>query len=282
MAISYHDILGVRKGAGTAEIKRAYRRKAMQYHPDKNPSPQAMQKFILITEAYEGLLAGKSYRFEPRVKAKEEPQPTRRGHAKDPKTTAEEIRERVRAAHESQRRATLNYYKRYKKSLKHHVSMFIAVVSIVLGVLLVLDVILPYDHQEYTVDYKYSYTSLELGSSGQSGRFFLGFDAHEVPVTAVLYNFAQKNDQLVFKQSMIFGQVLEVDRLLADGKMATLPLSNMIHKGLFFYLFLLFLPVLRWVIERPHVSYYFFDFSIRTGILVTVCFVSYQLWGGLG
>lgn len=59
--LDYYSILGLRTGASKDEIKKAYRRLAMQYHPDKNPSPDARQKFIRITEAYDGLMAGKRF-----------------------------------------------------------------------------------------------------------------------------------------------------------------------------------------------------------------------------
>lgn len=57
----YYSILGLSQGASKEEIKRAYRKLAMQYHPDKNPSPFARQKFIEITRAYDNLLEGKNY-----------------------------------------------------------------------------------------------------------------------------------------------------------------------------------------------------------------------------
>jgi curved DNA-binding protein len=52
----YYKILGVTKNADESEIKRAYRRLARQYHPDKNPGNQtAEDKFKDINEAYEVL-----------------------------------------------------------------------------------------------------------------------------------------------------------------------------------------------------------------------------------
>ncbi len=51
----YYRILGVRQGASDDEIRRAYRRKAMEFHPDRNHSDGAPEMFIRITEAYEYL-----------------------------------------------------------------------------------------------------------------------------------------------------------------------------------------------------------------------------------
>src|SRR5690349_3252719 len=53
--MTYYDILGVTRSATESEIKRAYRKLAVVYHPDKNPDPSAEQLFKLINEAYEVL-----------------------------------------------------------------------------------------------------------------------------------------------------------------------------------------------------------------------------------
>ena len=56
MKEDFYDILGLSRGASSVEIKKAYRKKAIEFHPDKNPGDKAAEKsFKKAAEAYEVL-----------------------------------------------------------------------------------------------------------------------------------------------------------------------------------------------------------------------------------
>ncbi|OIQ16208.1 MAG: molecular chaperone DnaJ [Flavobacterium sp. MedPE-SWcel] len=66
MKKDFYEILGIDKGATASEIKKAYRKKAIEFHPDKNPgNKEAEENFKLAAEAYEVLSdADKKARYD--------------------------------------------------------------------------------------------------------------------------------------------------------------------------------------------------------------------------
>ena len=66
MKEDYYEVLGISKSASAAEIKKAYRKKALQYHPDKNPGDSSAEElFKKSAEAYEVLSdADKKARYD--------------------------------------------------------------------------------------------------------------------------------------------------------------------------------------------------------------------------
>ena len=55
MPVDYYETLGVDRSANDEQIRRAFRRKAMEFHPDRNKTPGAEDKFKEINEAYQVL-----------------------------------------------------------------------------------------------------------------------------------------------------------------------------------------------------------------------------------
>ena len=60
MGKDYYKILGVGRDASDDDIKKAYRKMALKYHPDKNNSADSEEKFKEIAEAYDVLTDSKS------------------------------------------------------------------------------------------------------------------------------------------------------------------------------------------------------------------------------
>lgn len=61
----YYNSLGLQHGASKKEIKKAYRKLAMRYHPDRNKSVGARDKFLEISEAYEFLMSDQPRQKRP-------------------------------------------------------------------------------------------------------------------------------------------------------------------------------------------------------------------------
>jgi len=55
MPVDYYETLGLERGANDEQIRRAFRRKAMEFHPDRNKTPGAEDRFKEINEAYQVL-----------------------------------------------------------------------------------------------------------------------------------------------------------------------------------------------------------------------------------
>jgi len=123
MAFRYYRILGLQENASLNDIKKAYRIKAKQYHPDINKAPDANERFIEINEAYEFLI---NLRNQPHYYSREVVEQKYREWV-----TNEREKARARAAWAAKKK-----FEQFKKTPLYRTSLRLSNIydSIVLGV----------------------------------------------------------------------------------------------------------------------------------------------------
>ena len=138
----YYKILGLPTGASQKDIKRAFRRKAMLTHPDKNPNPNAKALFLEINMAYE-ILTGQ--RPAPRQQQRpKRPQPQQGDQSKraDHKSYTEREKEREERK-EKVREAKRRKEEAYRNSPQFKLDLAIHTVLSQLGYFIAMLIMIP-------------------------------------------------------------------------------------------------------------------------------------------
>jgi len=152
----YYSQLGLSETATSEEVRRQYRKLAMKYHPDKNPSKDAQDEFLKISEAYE-ILSGKKKIQSPQ-------NPRKSGHRAAQKDRVREARKRQYEQMIKEKEETEAYFNQLLKSRGWKVISFSAILGCILSACLLLDLCLP---NHYSSDRIITY-GLNVYSSGQA------------------------------------------------------------------------------------------------------------------
>lgn len=129
----YYHIFGLSTQASKEEIRRAYRKLAMKYHPDKNDDPKANQVFIDLAEAYAILMDDKILPLERENKRKDRSFEERKKEAEKryKQQQAKELKEQQR------------YYKNLTSGRTWHAFTWGAYLSFFIGFILLIEPLLP-------------------------------------------------------------------------------------------------------------------------------------------
>ena len=150
----YYTILGLHHNANARDVKGAYRSLVKQYHPDVNPSKEAHQKFLKITEAYE-IITGQ--RPVPQSRSRRQtPQNSGTPHTKTQEQINKERVERIKREKELQAKkeylAQLKIHELYVTGWRKNLFNAVLFTSIVCLLLIILDYNLPEKITKHRVD----------------------------------------------------------------------------------------------------------------------------------
>jgi curved DNA-binding protein CbpA len=259
----YYSRLGLSETASSEDVRRQYRKLAMKYHPDKNPSKEAQEQFLEITEAYE-ILTGKKKIQNP-VSARKSG--THRAAQK------ERVRDARRRQYEQiikEQEETENYFKGLLKSRGWKVIAFNAILGPALSLCLLLDLFLP---NHYTSDRITNY-SLNVYSSGQT---------IEIPVSLVKtaknkqywvqelnFPFYGQYPEFEVQESWIFHDPIHLISV-QDGENVLYPVQYTFFSFVYLIIPIFLLPVFTWFYKRKTITFtvlYFVSIYLSTSLML--------------
>ncbi len=259
----YYIELGLTSSATMTEVKKAFRLLAKKYHPDKNPSQEAHDKFIRITAAYE-IITGQR---KPPIEKIHNPQDFKTSTSKSEfkrEPEAQVFEQVLRRKLQQEKLRKIAYLKQLKK---HHqfrsgwqLQLFnsIVVSAIVVFVLVSLDYYLPAKISKHTFDY-----AVPKGYST-----FYATNIYEVNFDDIRSAEIIGNGVLQFYQGNVF--FMEKSRIMSEPKAIYLPTGTDFWRlefktSLFSFLpyvyMFLIIPIITWLI-RNNVWFYQYWFYI--------------------
>lgn len=220
----YYKILGLPTGADQTAIRKAYRKMAMRYHPDKNPNASAQAKFIAITEAYE-ILTGKKKAPQPRVsrartannpaaKPNNRPNKAEKSHADRVREAKERHEHQARREHEENER----YFRKLTTGWRWSIMKWSSMLGIILSICMIVERFLPHHFEEDKVTH---YAMLKNVSSGNEHINLVQTAGNETYwISRMHYDLFGRHTNIYIRSSWIFHQPIE---LISRGKVANKP-----------------------------------------------------------
>lgn len=211
----YYKRLGLLPGADKTAIRKAYRKLAMRYHPDKNPSISAQAKFIAITEAYE-ILTGKKPAPVERARrthnpARQRKKPTTTQTVRNTKSHEERIRE-AKERQEKQSKKEFEENERYFQALtsgwRWKIMKWSAVLGVILSVALIAERFLPH---HFVPDQITQYSLAPGVSSGDENVSYIETAGdNSFWISHIHYDLFGRHTKVLVKTSWFFHQPIEI------------------------------------------------------------------------
>ena len=261
MRKDYLKILGLNDDASDEQIKKAWKKKVLQFHPDKNPSDNAQNEFIKVCDAYQKLSDGT---FE---KIGEPIQPEANEFYKkyNQELTAKDVEKRRQKAREHSKYKEMyeEYilsisYKGLRKSFLYKFSNIVAVCSLIIGSILFLDYSVLEPKAETAVILNQYYNIDNVVYNVYDLNYQIPTEKREYEVSTAFSNDNFKglkyNSFIKIYKSRILNQNISFSH--ADDTYQTSMLNRFsIYIAFWVFIVLFFLPILNFAIRGPNTLY---------------------------
>lgn len=261
-----YEILGVPVGAELTAVKKAYRKLALKYHPDVNPSKEAHEKFIHVQKAYEIICTADRTWTEAKLNEQTNEEET---------TVAEDLKasdrdrarnnmsatERMKMAREAQRRheeflikRDAQAFKKFRQSILYPWTIIATYVSLAFFCLILIDAFTVFNSHQGFVTSKKPVTISILGNPiiWKYNFQFMNGDHVEIPARAASQ--IPMGSYLTVASSLIFNDIPEVQVINSDFKEFSINAFN--KPPYLFFLILFGVPLLYFFVDKPSAVFY--------------------------
>ena len=270
---AYYKSLGLPNNASQDSVRKAYRKLAMRYHPDRNPSTDAVTKFVAITEAYDILTGKKSV---PKASDTRGATAHRTPTAEEYEARAREARQRFKQQQYREQLENERYFQSLINGRKWRIIRFSAILGCLLSLFIVADYFLPHHFSEGKV-VGYSLNQMR-GFDGASVSRIETNDGDYFWVENIRSTLYSENENVLFESSWLFHNPI---RIISLGKTEDTPFEiNLNFYRIGWLLALLFLvPAYTVRYKRREISFtvlYHFSYYCINALLLLYLLTGYR------
>lgn len=260
----YYRVLDLKPGSSKEAVKRAFRRKALELHPDRNPGLDTSKDFLKVVEAYDvlfnGVLPRKRHEDLSKERKKEEKEERlRKARAK--------AREAIRERREIER----TFYRRINKSYLMKFAQFQAFLFSLFAILIVFNYYMPYTTVESNIESKNMLYFYHL----KEERAFIYVCGKSYQTSLSDFFYLDKGDPVKLEKTFLFKDVMKVSFKNREGQVSTVEPHESLYMLFPLIPLLMLIPFLNLLFREPTVRFYvlfFFSVFIGTALFLYILF----------